>query len=231
MKIFLDPGHNHSGADTGAQGNGLREQDITYQIAQKVGERLVNKDVLVRYSRAEITDNVGTSLNSSLAGRYTMANTWGADLFVSIHCNAHTSTASGTETLIHNNNSPAYNLANIVNSNLVNLGFVNRGIKIRTDLAVLRYTNMPAILIEVGFITNSYDAKILSGKQDEIAHAISNAIFEFMGIEVNTVITTAEQAIQKLVDKGIVNSPEYWTSACQVVNNLDKLLIKIANKM
>ena len=40
MEIYLDAGHNHSGADTGAQGNGLREQDITYQIVQKVGDRL-----------------------------------------------------------------------------------------------------------------------------------------------------------------------------------------------
>ena len=228
MKVFLDPGHGHS-VDTGAQGNGLREQDITYQIAQKVGLRLKNKDVLVKYSRELITDNVGTSLNSSLAGRYTMANTWQADLFVSIHCNAHTSNASGTETLIYNNNSPAYNLANIVNSNLVNLGFVNRGIKIRTDLAVLRYTNMPAILIEVGFITNASDAKILSDRQDEIAQAISNAIFEYMGVE--DVIENAEQALEKIVSKGVSINKDHWLTACNYVKWLDELLIKIANKM
>ena len=84
--------------------------------------------------------NVGTTLNESLNGRCNMANSWGADLFISIHCNASTNcSANGTETLIYGNSAKV--LADIVNSSLVNLGLLNRGVKQRTDLAVLKRTN------------------------------------------------------------------------------------------
>lgn len=49
--------------------------------------------------------------------------------------------------------------------------------------------------------------------------------------EVSKMIETAEQAIKFLTDKGIINSPEYWKDACEVVNNLDLLFIKIANSI
>ena len=88
MKIMLDAGHNASGGDTGAQGNGLKEQDVTYQIAQKVGDRLKKQGILVKYSRDTVTSNVGKTLSESINGRVKMANDWKADLFISIHCNA-----------------------------------------------------------------------------------------------------------------------------------------------
>ena len=69
MKIFLDSGHNASGYDTGAQGNGLKEQDITYQLAQKIGDRLKNNGIDVKYSRGTIASNVGTTLNERINGR------------------------------------------------------------------------------------------------------------------------------------------------------------------
>jgi len=230
MKIFLDAGHNHNGADTGAQGNGFKEQDITYQLAQKVGDRLKAEGIEVKYSRGTITSNVGTTLSESINWRCDRANSWGADYFISIHCNAATdSSANGTETLIYGDSAKV--LADMVNSNLVGLGLTNRGVKVRTDLGVLKHTNMPAILVETAFITSEKDAHYLLNLQDVIANAITDGIFEFLGIEVNNMIETAEQAIQALVDKGIINSPEYWASAYQVVNNLDVLLIRVANEI
>jgi N-acetylmuramoyl-L-alanine amidase len=192
-----------------------------------VADKLKSKGIDVKMSRNTIASNVGTKLNESLNGRCNMANSWGADYFISIHCNASSPSANGTETLICGDKAKI--LAQLVNSNLVGLGLTDRGVKQRPELAVLKHTNMPAILVETAFITNPSDAKFLTDKQDDIAQAICNAVFEFLGIEVNTMIETAEQAIQKLVEKGIINSPEYWTSAYQVVNNLDKLLINMAN--
>ena len=196
MKIFLDAGHGYS-VDTGAQGNGLKEQDITCQLAQKIGERLKNNGIDVKYSRGTIMSNVGTTLNESINGRCNMANSWGADYFISLHCNASTNcSANGTETLIYGNSAKV--LADIVNSNLVSLGLLNRGVKQRTDLGVLKRTNMPAILVEVGFISNAHDAYFLANRQDEIAQAICNAIFEYLGVGTVDIL---EQSIDKIIAK------------------------------
>ena len=232
MRIFLDAGHNHAGADIGAQSNGFKEQDITYAIAQKVGERLKNADISVKYSRNSITESVGSTLAESINLRCKLANVWEAHYFVSIHCNAFSdAAANGTETLIYSKGGDAEKLARKVDARLVKLNLTNRGVKVRTDLGVLRGTNMPAILIETAFITNAGDRFLLSFKQDELAQAITNGIFEFFGLEVKTVVETAEQAIIKLVQKGIINSPDYWIGACEVVKNLDALFIKFANAM
>lgn len=63
-------------------------------------------------SRNNITDNVGGGgLSASISGRSEMANSWGADLFISIHCNAYNGTARGTETLVYNLNGESANIA------------------------------------------------------------------------------------------------------------------------
>ena len=99
----------------------------------------LKKGVEVKYSRNNRTDNLGTTVNSSLAMRSTMANNWNADLFVSIHCNAFGDSAvSGTETLIYSKGSKAEQLATKVNNALVGIGFINRGVKVNKSLAVLK---------------------------------------------------------------------------------------------
>ena len=227
---MLDAGHNASGGDTGAQGNGLKEQDVTYQIAQKVGDRLKKQGILVKYSRDTVTSNVGKTLSESINGRVKMANDWKADLFISIHCNAFSdTTVSGTETLVYSLKSGAALLAQMVNSNLTRLGFKNRGVKARPDLGVLKNTDMTAILVEVGFITNLSDAQILRDRQDEIAQAIVEAVFEYTGLEV--IPLTAEQAIDKIIAKGVDTDKKFWLTACEHVKFLDALFIKIADKM
>ena len=125
-------------------------------------------------------------------------------------------------------------MAKSVNANLAGLGLTNRGVKVRTDLGVLKYTNMPAILIETAFITNASDSALLRDRQDELANAISKGIFEFLGIEVNNMpeeITTVEQALDKIISKGVDTDKAFWLKACEYDTYLDKLLIKIANKI
>lgn len=184
MKIFIDAGHNDSKVDTGATGNGLREQDITYAVAHKLATKLKSVGVDAKVSREKSTDILGTNTNSSLSKRTQMANQWGADLFISIHCNAAASaSAKGTEVYTYNTSTKAYPVAkNICNAICNKLGTTNRGVK-TANFAVLKQTNMPAMLIELAFISNASDAKLLKNNQDDFVAAIFDEICLYYGIE------------------------------------------------
>ena len=94
VKIFVDQGHNPYGVNAGAEAFGVREQDITYLVGAYLVD-ILNADprfdaIASRQTPDEI---LGYDNNSSLRERVDMANTWGADYFISIHTNANTSTA------------------------------------------------------------------------------------------------------------------------------------------
>src|SRR5690625_2749786 len=80
VKVFIDAGHG--GSDVGAVANGLREKDLTLKIAKKIRNRL-NK-----YSGVSVKMSRTGDSYPSLSRRANMANSWGADLFVSVHINA-----------------------------------------------------------------------------------------------------------------------------------------------
>lgn len=168
-KIFIDPGHG--GSDSGAAGNGLREKDISLSIAKKLGYILARKGYKVKYSR-------DTDTFISLSERANIANKWGADLFLSIHCNAHSDiSANGTECYTYSkSNSSTKDLSRRISSSISSkLEIRNRGHK-EANFAVLRLSNMSAVLIEAAFISNKYDANNLNLKQDEFAQCIANQI-------------------------------------------------------
>ncbi|MBR5157914.1 MAG: N-acetylmuramoyl-L-alanine amidase [Clostridia bacterium] len=178
MKIFLDPGHNYSGSDTGAGGFGLREEIVTFEVANKLRELLQSAGHEVRMSRNYVTDNVGNgTIASSLNERVSMSNSWRADLFVSIHCNAFNGAARGTETLVYSKGSDAAEIAQRVQTAIVNnLGTADRGVKARSELAVLKNTMSPALLVELAFIDNEDDAWFLKTRQEDFAKAIFEGI-------------------------------------------------------
>lgn len=90
--VVLDAGHG--GHDSGNLGNGYKESEIALKIVLAVGKKLEeNSDIKVIYTRKK--DKFVT-----LRGRAKIANDAGADLFVSVHCNAHNSSAHGTETFV-----------------------------------------------------------------------------------------------------------------------------------
>ena len=104
IKIYVDQGHNPRDYNTGAEGNGYLEQDITYRIG-KLLEGYLRDDpsFAVRVSRPTADTILGTSNSSSLSARVNDANAWGADLFVSLHTNASVDpSANGAECLIYN---------------------------------------------------------------------------------------------------------------------------------
>lgn len=209
MKIFIDAGHNDNMVDTGATGNSLREQDINFAISYLLAQKLKSIEVDVKLSRDKKETIIGTDLNSSLSTRAKMANDWGADLFISIHCNSFTNAnANGTETYTYGTKSKAYELSKkLCDAISTKIGTYNRGAKI-ANYTVLTKTSMPAILIETAFISNSTDAMKLKNNQEEIALAIFDTICEHYGIE--KVENDFENAINVLKSKGIIGEPEKW---------------------
>jgi N-acetylmuramoyl-L-alanine amidase len=179
MKICIDPGHG--GSDPGAIGpTGLKEKDITLLVAQKVADKLQNMGVNVKLTRTD--DNF-----VSLEKRCKIANNFGANYFVSIHCNSATnSTAKGTETYHAMGSTQGQKLAQAIQEELIQAtGLTNRGVK-TAGYYVLRYTNMPAALTELAFISNAEEEKLLKKPsfQEKVANAIVNGIAKAAGIQI-----------------------------------------------
>ena len=184
IKIFIDQGHNPSGANAGAEGNGLREQDITYIVGMYLYDLLsANPNFEAKVSRTNRYQYIGTSNLSSLQERVDMANDWGADYFISIHTNgAAAASANGTEAYVFRVDTAAYYLAeNIVNAIVRRMGMRNRGVFARPSLYVLRKTKMPSMIIEIGFITNYEDAQKMNNDPYGFAYAIYQGILRYFG--------------------------------------------------
>ncbi|MCU7737287.1 N-acetylmuramoyl-L-alanine amidase [Priestia megaterium] len=159
-KIYLDAGHG--GADAGAVGaNGLYEKNLVLKIQQYLISYLNST-----YSDFTIKTTRTTDVFLSLSQRASQANSWGADAFMSIHVNAgggtgyedyvyrSASNASKTfQSIVHGQVQPA----------LLSYNHPNRGRK-SANYAVLRLTNMPAVLTEIAFIDNSTDAALLQNE-------------------------------------------------------------------
>lgn len=186
-KIYIDPGHNYSGADTGAVGYGLKEQDITVAIGVKLCDLLCRNNHTVKMSRTKITDIVANSLSESLSKRYNDANSWNADIFVSIHCNAANTKAYGCETYCYSENTNAWNMASNVQEHLVKeTELRSRGVK-TANFAVIKNTKMPAILVETAFIDNYDDNRFLASEEGKKACAVGiyKGLCDYLDIEYN----------------------------------------------
>lgn len=177
--FFIDPGHG--GSDPGAINDnlGLQEKIAALEIALLLGKQLEAQGAAVYYSR---TDN-GT--RPGLTQRANTANSLNVTAFISVHLNsAENKAASGIETLVYGNTGKAYELAEEVQANMVAAtGFKNRGVKLRPDLTVLAKTKMPAILCEVGFVSNDDEARQLftNPVQAKLASAIAKGVVEEFG--------------------------------------------------
>lgn len=182
IKVFIDQGHNPQNPNAGAEGNGYREQDLVYRIGVLLSERFnANPDYEARLSRTAEDTILGESNAESLRLRVSAANAWGADCFLSLHTNASTDpSASGCEGLVYARGTPAYRLAeDILPALSAATGIQSRGIFLRPGLYVLRKTAMPAVLLELGFITNPGDASKLSRDPQSFANGIYNGVLSY----------------------------------------------------
>lgn len=184
IRIYIDQGHNPVNPNAGAEGNGYREQDIVYEIGVRLSAILRSLGFETRLSRTSPDVVLGTSNSSSLRQRVNDANSWGADYFISLHTNAsEITTASGSEAFVFRLNSEADTLAEYILRQLnFATGLPNRGVFARPSLYVVRRTAMPALLVELGFITNPYDASLMANNPSLFAQGIANGFLEFFGM-------------------------------------------------
>ncbi len=182
IRIYIDQGHNPDGPNTGASGNGLREQDITYRVGMALYERLSrDPNYVAELSRPTPETQLGTSNAGSLRARVEGAEAFGADLFLSIHTNAAVNPeATGTEALVYRLGTRVADLAEDIVDEITDLtGLRDRGVKARPGLYVLRETSMPAVLVELGFISNPTDAALMRDNPGLFAEAIYRALNDY----------------------------------------------------
>lgn len=173
-KIYIDAGHG--GQYPGACGGGYQEKDLTLQIALAERRYFMALGYNVMLCRDDDT-------TSELAERSGAANAWPADIFISNHLNSFDRTARGCEVYHALSGGASKVYAEAVQRALVNqIGFIDRGAKsLRGDdgrdyYHVIRETNMPAIMIESGFIDNDQDRTLIVNNIDKIAKAVVDAI-------------------------------------------------------
>lgn len=185
--VVIDAGHG--GSDPGALSlNSRKEKDFTLSLANKV-YKLLQKESSIRTLMTRTEDTYPT-----LDDRVVLANDSKADLFVSIHGNSYKPTISGTETYYLRTNSLEF--ANVMHKWLIPAtAFPDRGVR-QADYKVIRETTMPAILLEIGYLTNKDDEAQMYAEpfQDRVAAAIVNGIKEQLQIAVGKSAATSTQA-------------------------------------
>ena len=167
--VVIDAGHG--GSNPGAVYQGRQEKDDALALALAVGRILEQNGVEVYYTRT-------TDVYESPARKAEEGNAVNGDYFVSIHRNSspYPNQYTGVETLVYNRYREAARLANNINSRLEQIGFENQGINERKNLVVLNRTEMPAVLVEAGFINTDADNQLLDERFDDTARAIADGI-------------------------------------------------------
>lgn len=178
--VCIDPGHGQPWP--GAVYANILESDFVLNIAEKLAAEIQKRDYIVartRHAKEALFDSKD-KLNQDLLMRTRIANIFNADIFISIHFNAFQNhRASGIETWHFYQSSKGKRLAENIQSQLVaNFQMRDRGVKETSKFVVLKKTIMPAILIELGFITSPDDRKILTSADypELAARAIADGI-------------------------------------------------------
>ncbi|MGG1550566.1 N-acetylmuramoyl-L-alanine amidase [Paenibacillus ferrarius] len=176
LTVVIDAGHGDT--DPGALSiTGRHEKDFTLSTAKKVAEELAkDKRVQVLMTRSDDTF-------IPLDDRVSFANEAPADLFLSIHGNSAKATVSGTET--YYNRPESIPFANVIHQYAVAAtGFPDRRVR-EADYRVITKTAMPAVLLEVGYLSNKNDetAMYTEAFQDKLALALVNAIKDYLKLK------------------------------------------------
>ena len=184
IKIFIDQGHGPN-INTGAEAFGLYEQNITFMVGAYLSDILSSDNRFeAMASRSNITENIGYNNSSSLRMRVERANQFEADYFISIHCNANVNPAiNGTEAYVFQTGTSAYYLGqSIVNEIVRRVGTRPNGVYANPSLYVLRYTGMPAVLIELAYLTNLSDSFKRTYDQYQFAYGIYVGLLNYLGL-------------------------------------------------
>ncbi|MFV0503762.1 MAG: N-acetylmuramoyl-L-alanine amidase [Lachnospirales bacterium] len=169
--------YGHGGQDNGACYKGRKESNDVLSLGKAVAAEVRRHGVTVDETR---TSDVAVSLNNRSA--FENRNTY--DYFISFHRNAfQPEKAKGSETFTYlKGGTKSKGLAQRIQTSLVALGFVDRGVK-EANFHVLRETKAPAVLVEIGFIDNTGDNNLFDAKKNEIIKALARAILAQVGID------------------------------------------------
>lgn len=180
--VVIDPGHG--GYDSGAVGpTNVMEKNVNLAVALKLGALLQTQGIKVVYTRTD--DNVSwtNDITNDLQTRCDIANKVKADFFISIHSNsADSSSAKGSETYYSTKKPSDSTLAKVMEDNLVAANnLMDRGVK-NANFYVINNTNMPAVLVELAFISNPNEEKLLNNSdfQTKSANGLANGILEIL---------------------------------------------------
>ncbi|MDQ0228588.1 N-acetylmuramoyl-L-alanine amidase CwlD [Metabacillus niabensis] len=192
--IYLDPGHG--GPDGGAVGSTLQEKDIALSISLKLRDYLQEQGALVLMTREEDVDLADKDTSGysrrkveDLKKRVEIINESEAELFLSIHLNAIPSAKwSGAQTFYHGKFVENENVAKFIQDELRrNLENTERVAKPINGIYLLNKVEKPGALVEVGFLSNPLEEKMLSTEeyQEEVAASIYNGILRYFSNEEN----------------------------------------------
>lgn len=167
-RIVLDAGHG--GFDTGAVYGTRMEKDDALHITLAVGKKLKEKGYEVSYLRTE--DNYLTGLS-----RANIANKEEGDIFVSFHRNISPTpnTYSGVISYLNIEGGIEQRIAENIHSNLKTIGYSDLGVMVRNEFAVLNKTEIPSLLVKIGFMNTELDNDILDNNMDVIAKLIADS--------------------------------------------------------
>lgn len=202
VTVALDAGHG--GYDSGAVYEGRREKDDNLALTLAVGEILQRNGVNVVFTRTE-------DVYDSPVRKAQIANESGADYFISFHRNSSPvdNQYSGVETLLYDESGIKAEMAQAINAELAEVGFSDLGLNIRRDLAVLRRTQMPALLLEVGFINTDADNALLDAQFENVAQAIANGVLQTIGDQIGPGMGSGQPMTDRYaVQVGLFRNPE-----------------------
>ena len=194
MRIVMDPGHAGRNVDPGAvnAGIGLQEADVALLVSKLVESQLLAAGHEVKLTRIDWEQ----AETDDLDYRTSLANEWGANVFVSIHCNsAASASAAGYEVWTSPGDTPGDVLATCIYKQIA-AEFPDRAG--RTDFSdgdpdkesrfyVLVHTDAPACLVEMAFISSDEEAALLSDAawQDRYARAIVRGVTDYAALKTN----------------------------------------------
>lgn len=185
IKVYVDQGHNPGNINAGAQGNGVVESEVNYWVGiYLAGFLFADQRFEVKVSRPFPDTVIGYDQASSLRQRVEMANSWGADYLISIHCNSNENPSiNGSEVYVYQRPSKAAELAQqVLDSIVYYVGTKDNLVRVNPSLYILRNTNMPAILVELAYLSNPNDAQKLLNDQYAFAFAIYIGLLDYLNL-------------------------------------------------
>lgn len=179
--IYIDPGHG--GIDPGACGREVLEKDVVLNVALYLGVRLERDGAKVVYSRTGDYD-LQTADKDDVDERIRLIKSSGATLVVSLHCNAFTDPSEyGAQTFYDSSMNPeSKRLALLVQDKLAMSTDSPREASARLDHFILNHSAVPAVTIEMGFLSNAKEEGLLGSHsyQQKLAESIHAALVEFV---------------------------------------------------